>query len=97
MRNDPIVQAEEAQEALERFGEVTGCAQFGEGWSCTMPATPEGPSRVIGLDDRGNEVWMRRYRCVAGHWYDVETPAPEPVGAPARDARAVLRVAASAS
>jgi hypothetical protein len=28
-------------------------------------------------DDRGAEVWMQRYRCVASHWDDLETPAPD--------------------
>ncbi len=42
------MQAEEAQDALERFGEMTECLQCGQGWSCTLPATPESSSRVIG-------------------------------------------------
>ena len=33
--------------------------------------------RIIGRDDRSCEVWMRRWRCVTGHWYDLETPAPD--------------------
>ncbi|HEY7667420.1 MAG TPA: hypothetical protein VIE12_04780 [Actinomycetota bacterium] len=97
MTNDPIVQVEEAEEALERFDEVTGCLQYGEGWSCTQPATPDGPPQLFGHDDRRNEVWMRRFRCVAGHWYHVETPAPVIEEAAGRDANATLRVAAIAS
>lgn len=73
---DPVAVAEAALDALDRLDELTRCAEFGDGWSCTYPATPDGPSRIIGRDDRGREVWMRRWRCVAGHWYDVDTPAP---------------------
>jgi hypothetical protein len=97
MTNDPIVQVEEAEDALERFGELTECLQYGHGWSCTMPATPDGAPRLLGHDDRGREVWMRKHRCVAGHWYLVETPAPELVGAPGDESRAIPRDAASAS
>jgi hypothetical protein len=74
---DPVAVAEAAQEALDRFAELTVCVEFRDAWSCTQPATPDGPPRIIGRDDRGREVWMRRWRCVAGHWYDLETPAPE--------------------
>lgn len=73
---DPVAVAEAGQDALDRFGEVTVCAEFGDGWSCTYPATPEGPPRLSGRDDRGCEVWMRRWRCVAGHWYFLEASAP---------------------
>lgn len=73
---NPVAVTEAAQDALDRFAELTACAEFGGGWSCTQPATPDGPLRIIGRDDRGREVWMRRWRCVAGHWYDVEAPAP---------------------
>ena len=92
MNKDPIVQAVGAQDALERFAEVTGCLQYGEGWSCTQPATPDGPQQVSGHDDRGNEVWMRRYRCVAGHWYHVETPAPDAGEVDGLNAQVILRV-----
>jgi hypothetical protein len=91
MRIDPIALAEATQDALERFGEVTACLQYGEGWSCTQAATPEGPPELVGHDHAGREVWVRRYRCVAGHWYHVETPAPEVAD------RATLRVSTSAS
>ena len=37
---DPLAVAEAAQDALDRLGEVTICAEFGDGWSCTQPATP---------------------------------------------------------
>lgn len=79
---DAVAVAEAAQDALDRFGELTVCAafgdgEFGDGWSSTQPAAPDGPPRIIGRDDRGCEVWMRRWRCVAGHWYVVETPAPD--------------------
>jgi hypothetical protein len=74
---DPLVVAEGAQDALDRFGEVTICAEFGHGWSCTQPATPEGPPRLLGRDDRGCEMRMRRWRCVAGHWYYLEALAPD--------------------
>ena len=74
---DPIAVAEAAQDALDRFGELTICAEFGDGWSCTQPATPDGPSRCVGRDDRGREVWMQRWRCVAGHCYCLETSAPD--------------------
>jgi hypothetical protein len=73
---DPATLAEAAQGALDRFGELTVCAEFGDHWSCTQPATPDGPARFVGLDGRGSEVWMRRWRCVAGHRYDLETLAP---------------------
>jgi hypothetical protein len=36
---DPLAVAEAAKDALDRFGEVTICAEFGHGWSCTQPAT----------------------------------------------------------
>jgi hypothetical protein len=74
---DPVAVAEAAQDALDRLGELTVCAEFGDGWSCTQPATPDGPARFVGRDDRGCEVWMRRWRCVAGHWYDLETLPPD--------------------
>jgi hypothetical protein len=73
---DPVAVAEATQDALDRLGEVTVCAEFGDGWSCTHPATPEGPPRLSGRDDQGCEVWMRRWRCVAGHWYFLEASAP---------------------
>jgi hypothetical protein len=73
---DPIALAEAAEDALDRFGELTECAEFGYGWSCTRPTTPDGPPRIIGRDDRGCDVWMQRWQCVAGHWYDLET-APD--------------------
>lgn len=76
MRADPIVPAEEWQEAPEGYGEMVGCPEYGEGWSCTLPAMPQGHPQLLGHDERGNEVWMR-YRCVAGHWYHVESPAPD--------------------
>jgi hypothetical protein len=78
MMIDPVALplAEVAQDALERFGELTACATFGDEWSCPQPATPDGPPRFIGRDNRGYEAWTRRWRCVAGHWYDLETPAP---------------------
>jgi hypothetical protein len=72
---DPVAVAEATQDALDRFGEVTICAEFDDGWSCTHPATPEGPPRLSGRDDRGCEVWMRRWRHVAGHWYFLEASA----------------------
>lgn len=50
---DAVAVAEVAQDALDRFGELTVCAEFGDGWSCTEPATPDGPPRIIGRDDRG--------------------------------------------
>jgi hypothetical protein len=77
---DSLAVAEAAQDALDRFSEVTICAEFGHGWSCTQPATPVGSPRIIGRDDRGCEVWMRRRWCVAGYWYDLETPAPTGTG-----------------
>ena len=91
------MQVAEALDAFERLGEVTECLQHGRGWSCTMPATPEGSSRMIGRDDRGNEVWMRRFLCVAGHRYDVETAAPRTEEANRRDASAALQVSESAA
>jgi hypothetical protein len=91
------VQAEEAQDALERFGEMTECLRYGQGWSCTLLATPESSSRVMGRDDRGNEVWMRRFRCVAEHWYEVETSAPRTEEANGHDAHAAIQVGESAS
>jgi len=97
MRDDPILQAEAVQDAVERFGEVGECLQYGDSWSCTMPATPDGPARLMGHDDRANEVWTRRFRCVAGHWYDVETSAPHCEEANSRDAGATPRVSVSAS
>jgi hypothetical protein len=75
--NDQVALAAAAQDALGLVGELTECAQFGDGWSCTQPATPDGPAQLIGRDDRGGEVWMRRNRCAARHWYDLETPAPD--------------------
>jgi hypothetical protein len=79
---DPLAAGEAAQDALERFGELTICAEFGDGWLCTHPATPEDPPRLSGRDDRGCEVWMRRWRCVADHWYFLEASAPgRPSGA----------------
>lgn len=72
-----VAVAEAAQDALDRFGELTVCAEFGDGWSCTQPATRDGPPRIIGWDDGGREVRMRRWRCVAGHSCDLETPAPD--------------------
>jgi hypothetical protein len=39
---DPLAVAEAAQDPLDRFGEVTICAEFGHGWSCMQPATPDG-------------------------------------------------------
>jgi hypothetical protein len=72
---EPLAVPEAAQDASDRFREVTICAEFGDGWSCTQPAMPDGPPRCIGRDDRGYEVWMRRWRCIAGHWYDLEAPA----------------------
>ena len=75
---DVVALAEAAQDLLDRLYELTACVEFGDGWSCTQPATPDGPARFVGRDDRGCEVWMRRWRCVAGHWYDLETPAPSP-------------------
>jgi hypothetical protein len=77
---EQVAVAEAAQDALDRFSELMACAEFGDGWSCTQPATPDGPPRLIGRDDRGCEVWMRRWRCVAGHWYDLATPAPAGMG-----------------
>ena len=53
---DPLAVAVAAQDALDRFGEVTICAEFGHGWSCTQPATPVGSPRIVGRDDRGCEV-----------------------------------------
>jgi hypothetical protein len=73
----PLAVAEAAQDALDRFGEVTICAELGDGWSCTQPATPDGSARCVGRNDRGSEVWMRRWRCVAGHRYDLEALAPD--------------------
>ena len=73
---DPLAVAEAAQDALDRFGEVTICAEFGDGWSCTQPATPDGSPQCIGRDDRGCEVRTRRGLCGAGHWDDLEAPAP---------------------
>ena len=72
---DPSRSLRQRRTRLDRLGELTGCAEFGDGRSCTYPATPDGPPRIIGRDDRGFEVWMRRWRCVAAHWYDLETPA----------------------
>jgi hypothetical protein len=91
------MQAEEAQDALERFGEITGCLQYGPGWSCTMPAAPEASSRVIDRDDRGNEVWTRGFRCVAGHRYEVETATPQAEEANGLDDRATFQLSESAS
>jgi hypothetical protein len=39
---EPIAVAEAAQDALDRFSELTTCDEFGDGWSCTQPATPVG-------------------------------------------------------
>jgi hypothetical protein len=91
------MQAEEGQDALERFGEMTECLQYGQGRSCTLPATSESSSRVMGRDDRGNEVWMRRFRCVADHTQQVETSAPRTQEANGRDAHAAILVGESAS
>lgn len=77
MMTDPVALAEAAQDVLDRLGELTACAEFVDGWSCSQPATPDRPPRLIGRDDRGCEVWMRRWRCVAGHWYELERPAPD--------------------
>ena len=74
---DPVALADAAQDALDRFVELTACAEFGDGWSCTQPATRNGPARFIGRDDRGCEVWMRRWRCVVGHCHDLEMLAPD--------------------
>jgi hypothetical protein len=76
MLTDPVALAEAAQDALDRLGELAACAEFGYDWSCIYPAAPDGYARLVGRDDRTREVWMRRWRCVAGHWYDLETPAP---------------------
>jgi hypothetical protein len=65
-----------SKQALEGFDEMVGCLEYGEGWSWTLAATPDGQSQLLGHDDRRYEVWTRRYGCVAGHWYHVETPAP---------------------
>lgn len=65
---DPVVLAEAAQGALDRLGELTARRVRGR-LVCTQPATPDGPARFIDRDDRGSEVWMRRWRCVAGQWY----------------------------
>lgn len=72
---DPFARAETAKGVLDRFGDVTVCAEFGPGWSCTQLATPVGSPRIIGRDDQGCEVWMRLWRCVAGHSYDLEKPS----------------------
>jgi hypothetical protein len=73
---DPLAVADAAQDALDRFGELTICAEFGDGWSCPHPATPDAAPRCVGRDDRASEVWMRRWRCVAGHRYFLEASAP---------------------
>jgi hypothetical protein len=62
---DPLAVAKAAQDALDPFGEVTICAEFGDGCSCTQRAGPDGSPRCVGRDDRGCEVWMRRRRCIA--------------------------------
>ena len=97
MWNDPIALATEGQDALERFGGVGACLQYGEGWSCTQSAMPDGPPRLIGHDDRGNEVWMYRYLCVAGHRYHLETPAPDREVVDGSQGQAMTRAGASAS
>ena len=76
---DPIALADSALDALDRFAELTACAEFRTGWSCTQPAVPAEHPRFVGRDDRGCEVWMRRWGCLAGHWYDLEVPAPDQV------------------
>jgi hypothetical protein len=45
---DPVALAEAARDALDRFGEVSVCAQFGHGWSCMQPAIPDGSPRRFG-------------------------------------------------
>jgi hypothetical protein len=39
---DPVAVAEATQDALDRLGELTACAEFDDGWSCTYPAAPDG-------------------------------------------------------
>jgi hypothetical protein len=38
--SDQVALAEAAQDALELFGELTECAQVGDGWSCSNPRHP---------------------------------------------------------
>jgi hypothetical protein len=61
---DSVALAEAAQDALDRFGEVTACVEF-RAWPFMAAARHAGWARP-----------NRRRRCVAGHWYYLETLAP---------------------
>lgn len=76
---------------------MMGCLEYGEGWLCTLAATPDGQPQLLGHDDRGNEVWTHRYGCVAGHWYNLETPAPDAAEVNDAGDLGILGVSASAS
>lgn len=65
---DPIALAEQAQQDLADFLEEGECEEPG----CDQHAAPTGPAYVFGRDQDGLLVYMRKWRCVAGHWYHVE-------------------------
>lgn len=54
--SDPVAMADAAQDALDRFGEVTIFAEFGNGWTCTHSAGTGGASSTRRPDDRGGEA-----------------------------------------
>jgi hypothetical protein len=63
---DPVWQAEQAEDALRRFGEARPCIAEG----CPADRVPDGPPFEAGIDHDGVSVMMRRWTCAAGHRYD---------------------------